>query len=103
MIENKVKSIKITPIRLLEQPVDHKCIEVITYRGKQLFINSSDIVDFKKGDYLFMSKMVGAGFSQINYTKMDEKEIKRYFSKEKNPLKDKLFLFNSGFLFPDRG
>jgi hypothetical protein len=49
-----------------------------------------------------MSKMVGEGFIQINYIKMNETDVKKYFPEARIGPKDIFSRFAGTALFPDK-
>ena len=85
MIEKKVISIEITPCFVIE--TSNGKTRLGTFYGKDSnefeSIYSISLVDIKEGDYFLRGRMIGEGFIQINYVKMDDKDIKKYFPKLK--------------------
>lgn len=82
MIEKKVESIEITPCYLLDKSPNR--VLLLTRNNDFndfVTMDSAPLADFKKGDYLFMSKTTGKGFAQLNYTLMEDAEIGIYFPK----------------------
>jgi len=77
MIEKKVYFIEVIPFRIVKKNSDKTLI--ISSKGNYKNIDSAPLVNFKEGDYLLMSRMVGEGFVQINYFKRDDQKIRRYF------------------------
>jgi hypothetical protein len=107
MIEKKVYSIEITPCYVHETElgkIQHRIILVTKDKNSHGFlaVDSAPLINFKDGDYLFMSRMVGEGFEQINYIKMDEKDIKKYFPEARKEPKDIFSKFAGTSLFPDK-
>jgi hypothetical protein len=103
MIEKKVLSIEITPCSIMEIS-NGKALLSTKEKDSHGFmtIDSAPITNFKEGDYLFMSKMVGEGFVQINYTKMNDKDIKKYFPSVKKEPEDLFSKYAGTSLFPDK-
>lgn len=107
MIEKKVKSIVIIPLYLLEKTSDKARFVLgekdVRRKGlsKLTTFDSVLLTDFKEGDYLFMGRMIGEGFEQINYIKMDEKDIKKYFPEARKEPKNRFSRFAGTALFPD--
>jgi hypothetical protein len=102
MIEKKVYSIEIIPCFILENS-QGKVLLATRSKNSNGFrtVDSAPLVNFKEGDYLFRSRMVGEGFEQINYTKMDEKDIKKYFLEARKEPEDRFSKFAGTSLFPD--
>ncbi|MFH1503405.1 MAG: hypothetical protein ABIE36_01995 [Candidatus Diapherotrites archaeon] len=71
MIKNDTYFIKVTPYRILEKK-PHKTL-IVSDRGFCKSVNPVSLTDFKKGDYILRSVMIGGGFIQIEYFKMDDK------------------------------
>jgi hypothetical protein len=103
MVEKKVKSIEITPC-YIEEISQEKALLVTKGKDSHGFrtVDSSPLVNFKEGDYLFRGRMVGEGFEYINYVKMNEKEIKKYFPEAKTQPEDLFSKFAGTALFPDK-
>jgi len=103
MIEKKVNSIEITPCSIMEIS-NGKALLLTKEKDSHGFstIDSAPILNFKEGDYLFMSKMIGEGFVQINYTKMNDKEIKKYFPDARKEPEDLFSKYAGTSLFPDK-
>lgn len=92
----EVYGIDITPCRISEKS-SYKTVLMSSY-GEIREVDSSPLVNFKKNDCLFMGRMIGKGFIQLNYTKMDKEEIKKYFPKKP---KDRFSKFAGTELFPN--
>lgn len=103
MVNKKVKSIEITPC-YIEEMMQGKAMLAIINNGSHEVqtVDSAPLVHFKEGEYLFMSRMTGEGFVQINYTRMDEKDIKKYFPDARKQPKDLFSKFAGSALFPDK-
>jgi len=107
MIEEKVHSTEIIPIYILhKRPIrtsvligegNTKTKEHPKYRT----LDSAILVNFKKGDYLIMSREVGENFVHISYTEMNEEDIKKYFPKREEP-KDGFSKLVGSQLFSDK-
>jgi hypothetical protein len=87
MIERKLKSIEITPCYILDKG-SNKVLLLTRDKDFNDFktMDSAPFVNFKKGDYLFMSKMIGKGFVQIDYALMEDAEIVIYFPKKEEKI-----------------
>lgn len=75
----KVYSIRITPYQIIDKSLDS--VLMISNEGNHRMLGDSSVLmkDFNLGDYLFEGRMVGNGFVRYNYTKMNDKERKKYF------------------------
>lgn len=103
MVEKKVHSIEIT-LGYIYMKREGKTL-IIMCEGnwnKYKNVDSAPLENFKNGDYIFIGKMIGKGFEQINYVKMDESEIKKYFPYARKEPKDLFSKFAGTSLFPDK-
>jgi hypothetical protein len=101
MIEKKITSIEIFPCFILYKNKDKTILEIDKSPQGIKNVDSAPLINFERGDYLFMSKIVGEGFIQYNYVKMDEKDIKKYFPKLKEP-EDRFSRFAGTSVFPNK-
>lgn len=94
MIEEKVHSTEIIPIYILhKRPIRTTVLigeedKKADTHSKYKTLDSAILVNFKEGDYLIMSREVGENFVHINYTRMNEEDIKKYFPEAKKEPKD---------------
>jgi hypothetical protein len=97
MIKKEVYFIEVAPFRILEKK--HYKTLMISSKGNYKSVDSAPLSNFKKGDYLLRSILIGCGSVRINYFKTDEKEIKENF--QKNRLENLFTQFKGSLVFPN--
>ena len=83
--------ISLTPFRILDN--SHSKALLISDKGDYVKVNSEILSDFKQGDYIFKSRMVGRGHVNIGYIKQDKNKSDESFSKTK--LENLITLFSN--------
>jgi len=96
MIKKDIYFIEVIPFRILEK--DFKKTLIVSNKGCYKRVDSAPLLDFKEGDYLLKSTLIGEGFIRINYFKVDDKKIKENFQKKR--LENLFFKFRGTPLFP---
>jgi len=96
MIKKEVYFIEVIPFRIVKKNPDTTLM--ISSKGNYKNVDSAPLMNFKEGDYLLMSRMIGEGFVQINYFKRDDKKIIEYF--QKKGLENLFSRFRGTQLFP---
>jgi hypothetical protein len=74
MIKKQIYFLKVTPFRFVEKKGNTAWI--ISDKGIYKTINSALLTDFKEGDFLYKSVLIGEDSVYVKYFKMDDERLR---------------------------